>query len=330
VGRTGAFILKLVVLLGLELFWLYPASAFNVPGSQNLLIRPSARAAVDMHASLVRSCLPAVDLPGNTSNINLVGQDESLHGGSGSTDYHLAVGTVFLCANTPEFHSPFGPASVGLTFGGEFGHGTTQFNRGTLNEWGVTFSGFTFVQPAPGLLAFGEAGLVALNFASTRSSDMVHADFDGLRLFANAGLIYEQRFGSWVARSTGMLTYATEQTSAYSENGSGVGLLGPGTVPQTTVNMFLGTLEGRLGYQVGSWLPYAIVSVNQNFSSTQGLLLTNGPIPALFPSKTVVTGGVGFEAFAWWGGTFNLETRYLTGSDNQQGWLFNGRVTFKF
>jgi hypothetical protein len=283
-----------------------------------------------MHAGLVRSCLQAADLPGNAGRINLVGEDVNIHGGSGQTDYHLGVGTVFLCANTPEFHSPFGPASVGVTFGGEFGQGTTQFNRGTLNESGLTVSGYTFVRPAPGLLAFGEVGGTPLNFTSTRSSDMVHADFDGLRLFANAGLIYEQRFGFWVARGTGMLTYATERTSAYSESGSGVGLLGPGTVPQTTVNMFLGTLEGRLGYQVGSWFPYAIASVSQDFSSTQGLLLTNGPIPALLPSKTVVTGGAGFEVFAWWGGTLNLETRYLTGSDNQQGWLFNGRVTVKF
>jgi hypothetical protein len=70
-------------------------------------------------------------------------------------------------------------------------------------------------------------------------------------------------------------------------------------------------------------------SANQDFSLRKGLLLINGPIPALFPGKTAVPGTVGFEALTWCGGTFNLETRHLTVSDNQRGWLFNGRITAK-
>src|SRR5689334_6537101 len=111
--RATSWALKLVILLGLELLWLYPASAYNVPGSQNLLIRPTTRASVNIHTDLVRSCLPLTDVQGNKPKISLVGQGTTVHGGSGSTDYRYTLETALLCVTSPEFQSPFGATHVG-------------------------------------------------------------------------------------------------------------------------------------------------------------------------------------------------------------------------
>ena len=328
------WVFKVVLLVGLGVLGLSPASAYNVPGSQNLLIWPTTRAAVSMHVDLVRSCLPtAADVSrNNAATVNLVGQETVLNGGGGPNGYRFSVGSALLCIASPAFATHLGTAYFGGTVGGEFGNGTTHFNRGTLDQVGTVFSVFGLVSPRPGWRVFGEVGATYSKFNSTRSSNLVRGDFDALRFFANAGLIYEWQWQSpWVGRLTGMITYAAQDTSAYFETGTGAGILGPGSVPRTSLNMFFGSLEGRLGYRFNTVLPYAIASISQDFSSSEGLPLTNGPIPALFPSKTLVSGGLGIEGVGLLpGATLGLETRYISGSDHQHGWSFRGRLRGQF
>lgn len=240
-------------------------------------------------------------------------------GSYASTD---SKNTSTLAASKSERYNVLGGADVmprdwlvaGVALGYESSDTDTRFNGGELRTTGYTVSPYVAMLLSERFLIDASAGFSVLDNRQFRASTFggsapvrVNSRFDSIRRFFNINASYGFEAGPLAGNLNAGYLWAKESQEGYVEsNGNAVARFGS-RIAQVQ-------LGADLGYQAGSFEPFARVTVEHDISSTDVRLA--GGLGQLESDTTGVVAGAGLRYFDDSGVSAQFEYSTILGRNN--------------
>ena len=235
-------------------------------------------------------------------------------------DGHLVNGMVGIDT------SPIDPLTVGIAFGYENLDLDTTFNRGT-QEWnGYTVSPYAVYRFLRNYSIDATIAYSWLDTDVTRigTTGAASGNYDSDRWIGAVNLNGNWEIDRWrLGASIGYL-YVRQDDDAYVETGPGAG-----AVPGLRTRIGQGRAGARLGYDFGTFEPYAKVRVDHEFVAPDTPFVGAGlAIPSNDRTGVMIGLGTLFKLDSRWSG--GVEASTIQARDDQEIWGITGTIRFKF
>lgn len=194
--------------------------------------------------------------------------------------------------------------------------------RGSLENDGMGIAPYIGFKLTNQWTADLTAGYSWLSYDSSRSGNAVHGSFDATRWFANGSLNGTYSVGSFRLLPKVGVLYMEEDQDGYREtNGT--------SVAGNTITLGRAYAGGRVGYAMGTMMPYLKLIGEWDFEHPDSLAIGNGTFTNDEDFGAQVGVGVDFFSAGPLSGT--VETSYNSlGRDDLDVWSVLGRLRLRF
>ena len=207
----------------------------------------------------------------------------------------------------------------GVSLGYENDDITTTFNNGTLKTDGYTVAPYVALRINRFLVATLTGGYTWLSTDMTRTGGAVTGSYNGHRLFGAASLIGTYWMNRWMVGGSLGYLYSRESDDSYTESAGS-------TVGSHTASIGQGRAGVKLGYSLGSIMPYVTGRVEHDFTSP-GDAIINGQSVGTGKTGYVIGGGLAFGSGNITGG---IEATSTEGRDHLTQYGVTGTVRVSF
>ena len=215
-----------------------------------------------------------------------------------------------------------GKMVVGIAAGYEDVDINTAFNTGTFEGSGFTIAPYFGYQLHKNWSIDGSGGIAFLEYDTSRTSNAVKGNFDGLRAFGAVNLTGNYQRKKWRFTPKVGVMGLWEEQDAYTETGTSTA-----TVGKTRIHLIRINIGGEVGYRIKKVEPFVSARLQYDPDRNSPVTLTTGLVASDDDIGAVFGGGLNINGKKV-SGQLKYETQQIKNDLTTHS--FTGRVRFNF